>query len=107
MPSIRVVRVYIQEGDKFQGHNLMKELFHLLHHEHKVHGLTVFRGIAGFGSKGEVHADDLLRMTAHLPLVLEFFDEIEIVEAVLPGIEAMVPPGRVIWWDGALPPVIA
>ncbi len=99
MASITVVRIYIKEGDKFHGHNLMQEIFRLLHNEHKVHGVTVFRGIAGFGSKGEVHADDLLRMTVHLPLVLEFFDETETVEAVLPGIQAMVPPGHVIWWS--------
>ncbi len=99
MTTITIVRIYIQEGDKYHSHNLLKEIFHTLHNEHKVRGVTVFRGIAGFGSKGEVHADDLLRITARLPLVIEFFDEPERVSAVLPGIEAMVPPGHVVYWN--------
>ncbi|MHB1201889.1 MAG: DUF190 domain-containing protein [Acidithiobacillus sp.] len=99
MTNVTMVRIYIKEGDKHEGHDLMREIFHLLHEQHKVHGVTVFRGIAGFGSKGEVHADDLLRMTVHLPLVLEFFDDAETVEAVLPTIQSMVPAGHVIWWQ--------
>lgn len=96
--SITVVRVYIREGDKVGGHDLMRSIFKLLHEEHKVHGVTVFRGVAGFGSKGEVHADDLLRLGVHLPLVLEFFDEPEVVQAVLPRIQEMVPPGHIVYW---------
>ena len=99
MMPITLVRIYLQEGDKFQHHNLLKEIFETLHDQHKVHGLTVFRGIAGFGRKGEVHADDLLRVTARLPLVVEFFDTKERVAAVLPTIEAMVPSGHIVWWD--------
>ncbi len=101
MTSITVVRIYIQEGDKIQGHNLLKEIFHTLHDEHKVQGVTVFRGIAGFGRKGEVHADDLLRVTARLPLVVEFFDTKERVAAVFPALETMVPPGHMVWWSAA------
>jgi PII-like signaling protein len=60
MKTVTIARTYIKEGDKVQGYNLMQEIFRLLHGEKKVCGVTVFRGVAGFGSKGEVHADDLL-----------------------------------------------
>ena len=99
MTNVTMVRIYIKEGDKVQGHDLMREIFHLLHEQHKVRGVTVFRGVAGFGSKGEVHADDLLRMTVHLPLILEFFDDAARVAAVLPTIQSMVPAWHVVWWQ--------
>ena len=97
--SVTVVRIYIKEGDKIEGHDLMRAIFKLLHEQHKVHGVTVFRGVAGFGSKGEVHSEDLLRLTVHLPLVLEFYDEPEVVEAVLPRIAEMVPGGHIVSWS--------
>jgi Uncharacterized conserved protein len=99
MKTVTIARIYIKEGDKVEGHNLMQEIFKLLHDQHKVHGVTVFRGVAGFGSKGEVHADDLLRMTVHLPLVLEFYDDPEVVAAVLPRIQNMVPSGHIVAWQ--------
>ena len=99
MKTVTMVRIYIKEGDKVQGHDLMREIFQLLHEEHKVHGVTVFRGVAGFGTKGEVHADDLLRLNVHLPLVLEFFDEPTAVELVLPRIRQMVPSGHMVCWS--------
>lgn len=98
MNAVTMVRLYIREGDKFEGHNLMREVFRLLHDEHKVGGLTVFRGIAGFGSHGESHADDLLRLNVHLPLVLEFYDAPEVVEALLPRLRGMVDPRHIVCW---------
>ena len=99
MKTISMVRTYIQEGDKREGHNLMQEIFTLLHEEHRVHGVTVFRGIAGFGAKGLVHSADLLRISVHLPLVIEFFDEPATMGAVMPLLAAMVPPGHIIRWQ--------
>ena len=96
--TVTITRIYIKEGDKADGHDLMRTLFKLLHDEHKVQGVTVFRGIAGFGSHGEVHADDLLRLNVHLPLVLEFFDTPEAVNAVLPRIREIVPPAHIVSW---------
>ena len=46
-------------------------------------GVTVFRGVAGFGADGEVHADDMLRLSVDLPLVIEFFDEPTVAEAAI------------------------
>ncbi|MGC9163320.1 MAG: DUF190 domain-containing protein [Thiomonas sp.] len=96
--AVTMVRVYIREGDKAGGHNLMRTIFEMLHDEYRVRGVTVFRGVAGFGSKGEVHADDLLRLNVHLPLVIEFFDTPSVVDAVLPRIAAMLPPGHIVHW---------
>lgn len=93
-----MVRIYIQEGDKLNGRSLMEEVFAFLHDKHKVHGVTVFRGIAGFGMHGEVHSADLLRISAHLPLVIEFFDETSVVDTVLTHLAEMVPPDHIVRW---------
>ncbi len=70
-----MVRIYLSEADQGKKHNLLDEVMELLHDKHRVHGVTVFRGIAGFGAKGVVRSADLLRLAQRLPLVVEFFDE--------------------------------
>ena len=99
MKTVTMVRLYIREGDKFEGHSLMREVFRLLHDQHQVAGLTVFRGIAGFGSHGQTHADDLLRLNVHLPLVLEFYDAPDVVDALLPRLRGMVDPRHIVCWS--------
>jgi PII-like signaling protein len=96
--AMTMVRIYLSESDRTQNHNTMKAIFERLHDQHKVHGVTVFRGIAGFGARGEVHSADLLRLTADLPLVIEFFDETEAVESALLWIKKMVPPKHIVSW---------
>ncbi|MHB8346708.1 MAG: DUF190 domain-containing protein [Acidiferrobacterales bacterium] len=96
--DILLVRVYISEADHGRHKSLLEEIFALLHDQHRVRGVTVFRGIAGFGTKGEVHSADLLRLTTRLPLVVEFFDEPTIAEAAMNTIKELVPPGHVVYW---------
>lgn len=96
--DMRLVRLYLSEADQGKKHGLLKEIMKVLHDQQRVHGVTVFRGIAGFGSRGVVHSADLLRLTVNLPLVVEFFDEPAKVEAALAALENLVPPGHVISW---------
>ena len=96
--DVTMVRIYISEADHGRRKNLMEEIFALLHDQHRVHGVTVFRGIAGFGIKGEVHSADLLRLTANLPLVIEFFDEPEAIEEALKALNGLVPAGHMVQW---------
>ncbi|HVA55885.1 MAG TPA: DUF190 domain-containing protein [Gammaproteobacteria bacterium] len=93
-----LVRIYLSEADHGGKRNLLDEIMEILHDRHKVHGVTVFRGIAGFGAKGIVHSADLLRLTQRLPLVVEFFDEPVTVDTVLTALKDVVPSGHVISW---------
>lgn len=93
-----LVRVYLSEADQGRKHNLLDEIMELLHDKHRVHGVTVFRGIAGFGAKGSVHSADLLRLTQRLPLVVEFFDEPAVVREALDALDGLLPSGHVISW---------
>jgi len=93
-----LVRVYLSEADQGKKHNLLDEVMELLHDKHRVHGVTVFRGIAGFGAKGVVHSADLLRLAQRLPLVVEFFDEPAVVEDALKALYGLLPSGHIISW---------
>lgn len=97
--EVTIVRIYIHEGDQGRRKSLMKEIMELLHDRHRVKGLNVFRGIAGFDETGEVHAADILRITVHLPLVIEFFDQPEVAEAAMQLLHEMVPDGHVVHWQ--------
>ena len=93
-----LVRIYLSEADQGRRHNLLDEIMAKLHDEHRVHGVTVLRGIAGFGAKGTVHSADLLRLTQRLPLVVEFFDEPAVVKQALAALQTLIPSGHVISW---------
>ena len=88
-----MVRVYLCESD----HEL-NPLLKCLHDELKVRGVTVVRGIAGFGQSGAVHAASLLDLSLDLPLVLEFFDDPDKVRRALTRLNDFVAPGHVVTW---------
>jgi uncharacterized protein len=96
--EVTVVRIYISEADHGRRGPLLEETFRLLHDQHRIRGVTVFRGIAGFGKKGELPAAGLLRLVAHLPLVIEFFDESPAVDVALEILRTLVPPGHLATW---------
>jgi uncharacterized protein len=107
--DVLMVRVYLSESDQDGRTNLMREILSALHDKHAVKGVTVFRGVAGFGADGEVHADDMLRINVDLPLVIEFFDEPPAAEAAIHLLEPMVAQGHIVSWPAkrygaAVPP---
>ena len=97
--EVTLVRIYLHEADHGQHKTLMRELLDILQAQHRVKRVTVFRGIAGFDGSGEHHVADLLRVVVDLPLVIEFFDEPPVIEAVLSAIGALVPEGRIVSWQ--------
>ena len=90
--SYVMVRVYLTESE----HRAQKLLDYL--HESRVRGATLFRGISGFGASGGMHRADWLAISGDLPLVLEFTDTPEAVDAVLPGLLKNVEQGHVLKW---------
>ncbi len=99
--EVTMVRIYLHEADQGKRKTLMQEILTLLADQHRVQGVVVFRGIAGLGAGGEVRASDILRLNVDLPLVIEFFDQPKIADAVLAALEGMVPKGHMIAWHAA------
>ena len=94
---VTFVRVYLTEGEHTKD-----KIFRRLHDEEKVRGVTVFRGISGFGRSGQVHSSSLLDVSLDLPLVIEFFDEPDKVRTILEHLRGLVEPGHIVAWDAEL-----
>lgn len=92
--EITMVRIYLTEAGELQ-----KTLLAKLHDEEKVRGVTVFRGVSGFGRSGKVHSSTLLDLSLDLPVVIEFFDTPEKVKRILTHLRKILPPGHVVSWS--------
>lgn len=94
--DVRCVRVYLTEQDKYQ------RLLARLHDVEKVRGVTVFRGLSGFGQSGHLHSATLIDSALDLPIVIEFFDTPERVETIIAHLRERVPPGHILSWAAQL-----
>ena len=92
--TITMVRIYLTEGEA-QLTTLMKRL----HDWEKLRGVTVFRGISGFGESGDIHTASLVNLSLDLPIVVEFFDTPKKIDAVVEHIGSLIKPGHMVWWQ--------
>lgn len=97
MLEVTVVRIYFTEGQ-----HLLETLLKRLHDQEKVRGVTVFRGISGFGQSGKMHSTSLVDLSFDLPLVVEFFEVPERVEGILGDLADLIEPGHVITWSARM-----
>lgn len=100
--DVTVVQIYLTEAEQGRRKNLIHEVLTLLHDKHRLKQVTVFRGVAGSGERGESRAADVLRVLVDLPLVVEFYDKPAVVEAVLPILKQMIPNGRFLSWNASI-----
>ena len=89
--KITVARIYVTEGQ-----HVHEKIFERLHDEHKVKGVTMFRGVAGFGESGKTHSSNFLDMSFDMPVVVEFFDEEEKVQQAIESLTDLTSSCRVI-----------
>jgi len=93
MASITIVRVYLTEGE-----SKLQALIKRLHDWEHVRGVTVFRGISGFGKSGVIHSATLIDMSLDLPVVVEFFDDPDRIERILSHLTEMLEPSHIVSW---------
>ena len=89
-----LVRIFIGESDRWHGRPLADALVERLRKEGFA-GVTVLRGLAGFGARSVVHTTHLLELSHDLPLVLEVVDTEEQVKRLEPILDEMVADGLV------------
>jgi len=92
-----MVRIYLTESDR-----LLHRVISSLHDEDSVRGVTVFRGISGFGQSGEMHSAGLLDLSTDLPVVVEFFDEPGKVDKIIAHLNTIVASGHIVSWSAQL-----
>lgn len=89
-----LIRIYISEADKYDGKPLHEVIVQGAR-EHKMGGVTVLRGLEGFGAMRHLHHAHVLCMSEDLPLVIEIVDASLNVKAFLPHLDEWVNDGLV------------
>jgi CBS domain-containing protein len=88
------ITIYIGEGDRRHGKPLYMALIEQLR-QGGAAGATVLRGVAGFGAHSRIHNASLIDLAADLPIRIEWIDQTEIVERLLPAVRDMVTEGLI------------
>jgi PII-like signaling protein len=89
-----LMRIHIGESDKWRGKPLYEAIVELLRKE-GFSGVTVLRGVAGYGGSSVYHTDKILRLSQDLPILLEVVETTERIEQILPRLDGMVDGGLI------------
>src|SRR5713226_3540272 len=89
-----LMRIHIGESDRWEGQPLYQAIVEMLRRE-GMSGVTVLRGVGGFGSSSIYHTDKILRLSQDLPIVVEVVEYNERIENLLPKLDEMVEGGLI------------
>ena len=88
------ITVYISEDDQYRGRPLYVALLEMLRRE-GASGATAKRGLAGFGAHSRMRTTSLADLSASLPICVEWVDNYEEIERILPVVRTMVDDGMI------------
>ena len=94
----KMMRIYIGENDKWNGKPLYEAIVSGLR-AHDIAGVTVYRGILGYGANRRIHKDAALSLSHDRPILLSVVDTEEKLQAFMPILEQMVQQGLVVLSD--------
>jgi len=105
-----LMRVYVEEQDKFDGHPLYERIVRLMRGHHFA-GATAFRATLGFGPSSHVHEAHTFHLKLDQPIIIEAIDSEERIQSILPELDRMIGGGlitlervRVIMYRKDMPP---
>jgi uncharacterized protein len=88
----KVLQIHISESDRHQDQPLHEAIVAKCR-EKRIAGVTVFRGLEGYGGMAEMHRPHLLRHDQ--PIVIVVVDSAERVAELLPALEEMMDTGTI------------
>jgi PII-like signaling protein len=91
----RMMRIYIGESDQWKEKPLYESLVRAMR-AHDLAGVTVYRGILGYGAHRRVHKDKALHLSHDSSIMLSVVDTDEKLQAFLPIVDQMVSEGLVV-----------
>jgi len=94
----KLIRIFVGEDDKWHGKNLYDAIVESLR-ANDIAGVTVYRGICGYGAHRRFHKEKRLSLSSDLPIMLSVVDEESKIRAYLPILEQMVQEGLVVMSD--------
>ena len=86
--------IYVGETDKF-GDKPVYEVLLDIFHKKKIAGVSVFKGVAGYGADGVLHTSKILLLSMDMPMKIEAVDSEEMINKVLPDVYQVVEKGLV------------
>lgn len=89
-----LMRIHIGESDRWHGKPLYDAIVELLR-KAEFSGVTVLRGVGGFGSSSVYHTEKIMRLSQDLPIVIESVEFAERIEKILPQLDEMISGGLV------------
>ena len=96
--NCKLLKIYISEDSKYKGHNLYHALVRSFA-EAGMAGVTVTRGIEGFGHEKRLHSTRILDISLKLPVIVEVVDTPEKIETAVTIATEMVNEGMVFVTD--------
>jgi PII-like signaling protein len=94
----KIMRIYIGENDKWNGKPLYEAIVNGLR-SNDIAGVTVYRGILGYGANRRIHKDAALSLSHDRPILLSIVDTEEKLKAFMPVLDQMVQQGVVVLSD--------
>jgi PII-like signaling protein len=94
----KMMRIYIGESDRWNGKPLYQALVEAMR-ANDIAGVTVYRGILGYGAHRRMHKDKALRLSPDASIMLSAVDGEEKLRALLPLVDQMVEEGLVVFSD--------
>jgi PII-like signaling protein len=91
----RMMQIYIGEGDRWRDKPLYRALVEAMR-ANDIAGVTVYRGILGYGAHRRVHRDRPLHLSHDSSIMLSAIDSEERLRAFMPIVEQMVDEGLVV-----------
>ncbi|HEV3279344.1 MAG TPA: DUF190 domain-containing protein [Terriglobia bacterium] len=88
------MRIHVGESDRWQHKPLYQSIVELCRRE-GFSGVTVLRGVGGYGSSSRYHTENILRLSQDLPVVIEVVEDAERIERILPRLDEMVGGGLI------------
>lgn len=94
----QMMRIFLSEEDRWKNKPLHEALVEAMR-ANDIAGVTVYRGILGYGAHRRMHRDKPLLASHHGSVMLSAIDTTEKLRAFLPLVEQMVEEGLVVFSD--------
>lgn len=94
----RMMRIYIGESDRWQDKPLHEALVQAMR-ANDIAGVTVYRGIQGYGAHRRFHKDKPLHLSHDASIMLSAIDTESKLNAFMPVVDRMVEEGLVVLSD--------
>jgi PII-like signaling protein len=94
----KMMRIYVGEADRWKDKPLHTALVEAMR-ANDIAGVTVYRGILGYGAHRRIHKDKALHLSHDSSIMLSVIDTEEKLQSFLPLVGQMVEEGLVVLSD--------